>query len=245
MFSKTASLSDLEFHPVSAERWQDLETLFGERGACGGCWCMWWRLKRSQFDKQKGEGNKEALKRIVDSGEIPGLLAYARGQPIAWCSVAPRETYPALERSRILKRIDDEPVWSVVCFFVAKQFRRKGVTVELLRAAVKYAKKYGARIVEGYPEEPKKTSMPDAFVYTGLVSAFRKAGFVAVLLLQALSPAYPVYQRGGGEILTLASTSLLTFRRRRQAEAFTVVPFCPEGYAQLPPNIRRVSCEIW
>jgi len=181
VLSKLASLPDLEFHPVTAEWWQDLETLFGERGACGGCWCMWWRLKRSQFDKQKGEGNKEALKRIVDSGEIPGLLAYAHAQPIAWCSVALRETYPALERSRILKRIDDEPVWSVVCFFVAKPFRRKGVTVELLRAAVKYAKKHGAMIIEGYPEEPKKTSMPEVFAFTGLASAFRKAGFVEVL----------------------------------------------------------------
>ena len=142
---------------------------------------MWWRLKRSQFERQKGEGNKSALRKIVNSGEIPGLLAYGNGQPIAWCSVAPRETYPVLERSRTLKRIDDQPVWSVVCFFVAKPFRRKGVTVKLLRAAVEYAKEHGARIIEGYPVEPKKTSMPDAFAFTGLASAFRKEGFVEVL----------------------------------------------------------------
>lgn len=142
---------------------------------------MWWRLKRSEFEKKKGEGNKRALKRIVDSGEVPGLLAYANGQPIAWCSIAPRETYPVLERSRTLKRIDDQPVWSVVCFFVAKSFRRKGVTVRLLRAAVEYAKMQGARIVEGYPVESKKPRMPDVFAYTGLVSAFRKTGFAEVL----------------------------------------------------------------
>jgi len=64
---------------------------------------MWWRLKRSEFLKQKGEGNKKALKRIVDSSEVPGILAYAQGQPIGWCSIAPRESYPALERSRVLK----------------------------------------------------------------------------------------------------------------------------------------------
>ncbi|MEW6456253.1 MAG: GNAT family N-acetyltransferase [Acidobacteriota bacterium] len=180
MSSTRASLLDLGFHLLTTERWRDLEMLFGERGACGGCWCMWWRLKRSQFEKQKGQGNKKALKKIVDSGEIPGLLAYARGQPIAWCSVAPRETYPVLERSRTLKRIDDEPVWSVVCFFVAKPFRRKGVTVELLRAAVKYAKEHGAKIVEGYPVEPKKSIMPDVFVWTGVASAFRRVGFVEV-----------------------------------------------------------------
>jgi len=179
--SKTASLPALEFHPLTPERWKDLEALFGERGACGGCWCMWWRLKRSQFEKQKGEGNRRALKKIVDSGEVPGLLAYAGGQPVAWCSVAPRETYSVLERSRTLKRIDDQPVWSVVCFFVAKPFRGKGVTVKLLRATVEYVKEQGARIIEGYPVEPKKTRMPDAFAYTGLVSTFRKAGFIEVL----------------------------------------------------------------
>lgn len=181
MSSKTTSLPTLELHPLTPERWKDLEALFGEQGACGGCWCMWWRLKRSQFEKQKGEGNKRALKKIVNSGEIPGLLAYANDQPVAWCSVAPRETYPALERSRTLKRIDDQPVWSVVCFFVAKPFRRKGITMKLLRAAIEYAKEHGARIIEGYPVEPKKTRMPDTFAFTGLATTFHKAGFVEVL----------------------------------------------------------------
>jgi len=181
MPTKSAFPPALELHPLTAERWKDLESLFGERGACGGCWCMWWRLKRSEFEKQKGEKNKKALKRIVDSGEIPGIIVYANGRPIAWCSVAPRESYPVLERSRTLKRVDEKPVWSVVCFFVAKPFRRKGVTVKLLRAAVEYAKKHGAKIVEGYPVEPRKTGMPDVFAWTGLVSAFRKAGFVEVL----------------------------------------------------------------
>ena len=181
MSSKSSSLSDLKFQPVTAKRWKDLVSLFGERGACGGCWCMWWRLSRSQFNKQKGEGNKKGLKKIVDAGEIPGILAYSKGEPIGWCSVAPRERFSTLERSRILKRVDDEPVWSVVCFFIAKPFRRKGVTVELLKAAMEYAKKHGAKIVEGYPIEPKKGKMPDVFANTGLASAFRQAGFVEVL----------------------------------------------------------------
>lgn len=142
---------------------------------------MWWRLKRSQFQQLKGEGNKRALKRIVDSGEIPGILAYARAEPIAWCSVAPREAYPVLERSRILKRVDDQPVWSIVCFFVDRKLRRKGITVKLLKAAIEYVKEQGGRIVEGYPMEPKKGQMPDAFAWTGLASAFRQAGFVEVL----------------------------------------------------------------
>ena len=174
-------MEDIEIRPVTPDRWTDLEELFGERGACGGCWCMWWRLKRSDFEKQKGLGNKQSLKDIVASGEIPGLLAYAEGKPVAWCSVGPRETYPALERSRILKRVDAKPVWSVVCFFVARTHRRKGLTVKLLRAAIEYAAGRGATIVEGYPVEPKKAKSPDVFVYTGLASAFRKAGFAEVI----------------------------------------------------------------
>lgn len=171
------SRQKLEFRALSAARWPDLERLFGERGACGGCWCMWWRMKRSQFEKNKGEGNKRLFKKIVASGQTPGVLAYAGDKPVAWCAVAPREVYPVLENSRVLKRVDDQPVWSVTCFFVARPFRRKGMTPKLLRAAVDFARRKGARIIEGYPVEPRKGRMPDAFAWTGLPAAFRKAGF--------------------------------------------------------------------
>jgi GNAT superfamily N-acetyltransferase len=181
MPSKEREVSGLEFHPLTQERWVDLEKLFGQRGACGGCWCMSWRLARSDFMRQRGEMNRKAFKNLVDSGKVPGILAYVQGQPIGWCAVALRETFPRLERSKILSRIDNKPAWSVVCFFVAKAFRRKGMSVRLLTAAVDYVKKQGGDIVEGYPVEPKKDwTPPDPFVYTGLVSAFRKAGFVEV-----------------------------------------------------------------
>jgi GNAT superfamily N-acetyltransferase len=180
---------DLQFYPLTLDRWKDLEDLFGKRGACGGCWCMWWRLTRSQFERQKGSRNKAALKKIVRSGQVPGILTYAQGKSIAWCSVGPRETYPALERSRILKRVDDKPVWSIVCLFVARPFRNKGVSVRMIKAAVNYAKKNGTKIVEGYPMEPKKGRWPDAFIWTGHVSAFRKAGFVEV---HRSSPTRPI-----------------------------------------------------
>lgn len=138
---------------------------------------MLWRLKRSVFEKQKGGQNKAALKTVVDSGEAPGILAYADGKPIGWCALAPRETYPALARSRVLKPLDDKPVWSIVCLFIARPYRRKGVSVELLKAAADYVRKRGGKIVEGYPVEPRKDEMPDAFAWTGLASAFLKAGF--------------------------------------------------------------------
>lgn len=134
-------LGTFTVHPLTPARWADLERLFGPRGACGGCWCMWWRAARTQFVKRKGEGNRRALKRIVSAGGVPGLLAYAHGQPVGWCAVGPRGNYPVLEPSRVLKRVDKAPVWSLVCFFVAKPHRRQGLTTKLLRAAVKYARR--------------------------------------------------------------------------------------------------------
>jgi GNAT superfamily N-acetyltransferase len=181
----------LEFHPLTPERWRDFEALFGERGACGGCWCMWWRLARSQFNRQKGEKNKRAMKRLVDAGEVPGIIAYQNNQPIAWCAVAPRETFSVLERSRVLKQVDDQPVWSIVCFFVAKEHRRTGLSVKLLKAAIDFVRERGGRIVEGYPVEPKK-KQADAFVWTGLASAFRKAGFKEV---ERRSETRPIMRR--------------------------------------------------
>jgi GNAT superfamily N-acetyltransferase len=171
--------SKLEFQPLTPDRWGDLESLFGERGACGGCWCMYWRLTRANYNIGKGEKNRRAMKAIVDAGETPGILAYDNGEPIAWCSVAPRRSFSALDRSRILKPVDDQAVWSVACLFVDKKHRRRGVSVKLLKAAIDFVGDRGGRMVEGYPVEPKK-DQPDAFVWTGLTSAFIKAGFKEV-----------------------------------------------------------------
>ncbi|MCG8607494.1 GNAT family N-acetyltransferase [bacterium] len=117
------------------------------------------------------------MKAIVDSGETPGILAYEQDTPIAWCSIAPRECFSVLQRSRILKPVDNESVWSVSCFFVAKSYRRRGITAELLRGAVSYAKHEGARIVEGYPIDARKPNYPVIFAWTGFYPAFKKAGF--------------------------------------------------------------------
>jgi len=174
-----AKNSKLEFHPLTPERWRDFETLFGERGACGGCWCMWWRMTRSQYEEHKGGRNKRAMKKLVDGGHRPGIIAYQNGRPIGWCSVAPRESFSRLESSRGLKPVDQQPVWSVVCFFVAKEQRRNGLSVNLLKAAIDFVRDGGGRIVEGYPVDAKK-KQADAFVWSGLASAFVEAGFKEV-----------------------------------------------------------------
>jgi GNAT superfamily N-acetyltransferase len=157
---------------------------------------MWWRLSRSTWTKQKGAGNRWAFRKIVKTGDPPGILVYAGGRPVGWCAVGPRESYPALERSRTLKRVDDEPVWSVTCFFVDRPYRRKGLTGKLLEAAVAYARSRGAKIVEGYPVAPRQGSLPDAFAWTGLVGAFEKAGFVEVA---RRSPSRPIVRVGAGK----------------------------------------------
>ena len=116
---------ELSFQPLAIDQWDDFVSLFGERGACGGCWCMLWRLTRKQFESQKGAGNKLAMKAIVDSGEVPGILAYHKTEAIGWCAIAPRSSYPALFRSRILQPIDNRTCWSVACLFIEKSFRKR------------------------------------------------------------------------------------------------------------------------
>lgn len=173
-------LTDVQFHPLTADRWSDLQRLFGEHGACSGCWCMFWRVTRSEFDRLRHDGRRQAFKSIVQSGEITGILVYLNDEPIGWCSIAPRETFGALERSRTLKRVDDRPVWSIVCFFVARPHRRAGLMIELLRAAIEYAQEHGTKIVEGYPVEMKDRRYAGVELYSGVASVFHEAGFIEV-----------------------------------------------------------------
>ncbi len=179
----------LVFRPLTRRLWPDLVRLFGARGGCAGCWCMYWRRKRSEYERGKGASNRAAFRAVVRSGEIPGVLAYAGSEPIAWCAVAPRESYPVLANSRILRPVDERPVWSVTCFFVHRDHRRRGVTVPLLKAAVAHVRRKGGRMVEGYPVDPKTRPFPAAFAWTGLAAAFRKAGFREVA---RFSPTRPI-----------------------------------------------------
>jgi GNAT superfamily N-acetyltransferase len=172
--------SELKFYAATPSRWARLERLFGERGACGGCWCMAWRLPNKRWVAGKGTKNKRALKRLVESGARPGILAFVGREPVGWCAVAPRQEYVTLARSRVLAPVDEQPVWSISCLFVLKPYRRQGLSVGLLRAAVEFAGRQGARVVEGYPVQPTMERTPDPFVWTGVPSAFRKAGFKEV-----------------------------------------------------------------
>lgn len=185
MTASNSSSSQIEVFPATAERWNDLESLFGAKGAYAGCWCMFWRLERGDFKKLKGAGTQAVLHDLVCENEVPGVLAYAEGKAVGWCSIGPRQEYAALENSRILKRIDDTPVWSVVCFFVAKTHRNQGVMEHLLRGAVKYALEQGAQAIDGYPIDLQTEKLAGQTLnsyagYMGIASVFRAVGFIQV-----------------------------------------------------------------
>jgi GNAT superfamily N-acetyltransferase len=184
--------TELSFKPIKRNLWTDFEELFGPNGACAGCWCMHWKLRGKAYEEARGLETRQMHKSIVDSGVATGLLAYLHGEVVGWIAIEPREVYEKLAHSRTLKPVDDQPVWSVTCFFVAKRFRRNGITVHLLRAAVEHVRKQGGKIVEGYPVDAQN-DMPDPFIYTGTASAFEQAGFREVARRTPTRPIFRFY----------------------------------------------------
>ena len=170
-------INTIRVAPVTPEYWDRFVSLFGENGACGGCWCMYWRSSAADFKAGKGDGNRERMRKLVTSGKIPGLLAYDGEKAVGWISVGPRDEFDYLSRSRILRSVDDQPVWSISCLYIHKDYRRRGLSSRLIRAAVEFAKRSGAHIVEGYPTDTGPSKSADAFVWTGLTPAYIKEGF--------------------------------------------------------------------
>lgn len=174
-------LDELRFEVLSKNNWPAFVQLFGERGACGNCWCMYFRLKKEEFVEGKtNNGNKDAMKALVWNGRPAGILCFYERQAIGWCAFAPREDYLKLKNSRVHKPIDDKPVWSITCFFIDKQFRRMGVSVAMLKGVIEIAKKLNVKIIEAYPTIPTKEPLPDSFAWIGLYKSFERAGFKIV-----------------------------------------------------------------
>ena len=181
---------NLTFKPLTESEWNSFETLFGEKGACAGCWCMYWRISRKEFESNRSPDNKRLMKGLVKKGSMPGIIAFEEGKPVGWCAFAPRSEYVRLANSRILKPVDDKEVWSVSCFFIEKGSRGKGVATELLKAAAEEAKRMGADLLEGYPVDPEEGKRyPPAFAWHGLAAIFVAAGFREV---ERRSPSRPI-----------------------------------------------------
>lgn len=166
--------ADLEFHEVDVDRWKDLETLFEAKGGPSYCWCMAWRTTGAEAKQLDSKGRKKALRQRVKNQVPVGLLAYREGSPVAWCSVAPRETFRPLGGPP--EPTEAGKVWSVVCFYVPRAERRKGFMRALLQAAEKTARRHGAEVLEGYPVEYDSPS----YRFMGFVSLFRDEGYEEV-----------------------------------------------------------------
>ncbi len=166
----------LTIRPLTPDLWPALEDLFGENGACNGCWCMYWRIG-SAYRQRPREKNKAAFREVVRRGPPPGLLAFDGDLGVGWCQLTPREALPWLDRVWRLKRVDEVPVWSLSCLYVRKGYRRQGVTSALIAAALKAAKRAKAPALEAYPfdadESPSATG-------TGYASTFARLGFKVV-----------------------------------------------------------------
>jgi len=171
--------------PLTPDRWSDLETIFNAKGCsvARGCWCMAYRLSGSREPLPPGmtraQANRARLKALVAASNPPGLIGYHGKVPVGWVSVGPREEYAKLKRSPVMKPVDEQPVWSVICFVVPAEYRGQGVAKALLTEAVAYAKRQGATLVEAYPVD-KPTRSKDEYMWFGAKSMYDNAGFKEV-----------------------------------------------------------------
>jgi GNAT superfamily N-acetyltransferase len=172
----------LRIAPLTPGRWSDLEAIFNAKGCsiARACWCMAYRLSGSREPLPPGvtraQANRAALKALVDAGNSPGLIGYRGKVPVGWVSIGPREEFAKLTRSPVMKAVDEQPVWSVICFVVPPEHRGQGVAQALLNGAVAYAKKHGATLIEAYPVD-KPTRSNDDYMWFGAKSMYDKGGF--------------------------------------------------------------------
>jgi GNAT superfamily N-acetyltransferase len=195
--------SDVEIVPLTPARLPDLAALFGQGGDPRWCWCSWfrtaegWPAKRDDRVAHNRAILEDAVHGLARERRAPGLVAYRDGEAVGWVSLGPRDDYQRLERSTVLRRLDDKPVWSIVCFVVGKTSRGQGIAKALLAAAMDYAREHGATLLEAYPTDTHGKRVLAAYAYTGTLGMFEKAGFsvAAVRRFNEKSPEHPIVRR--------------------------------------------------
>jgi GNAT superfamily N-acetyltransferase len=185
----------LRVRAVRPDDWDTVAALFGANGACGGCWCMWWRVPRGgrAWEAAKGVRNRRRLRERLQGGRIHAVMAYEGDAPVGWCSFGPRTDFPRLDTVKALRHEPVPGTWSIVCFFIPARQRGRGVATALLRAAAREAFRRGAAVVEGYPVVPARARepVPAAFAWTGVPALFERAGFE---LAPGPGAARPIYR---------------------------------------------------
>jgi GNAT superfamily N-acetyltransferase len=173
----------LEIQPVTPDRWEDMVALFETSPVMSSCWCMHHHMRASEFTRFGAEArrrNREMMHGLVAAGTLPGLLAYVGDQPVGWIAVGPREGYARVRRSPPLRSVDNQPVWSIVCLYTRREYRRQGITRALIEAAMRHAAAHGAATVEAYPVASWQDKVGPGDAYTGIASTFRALGFSEV-----------------------------------------------------------------
>jgi GNAT superfamily N-acetyltransferase len=200
-----AGAGSLDVRPASADRWDDVLAVFGQRGDQVHCWCQWFRLGSADFRAATDADLRAALQAQVqdrgqapdaaDPGWAPGVLATRYGEPVGWCAVAPRPGYTRLRTGRALRTagvaddLADEGIWSVTCFVVRPDARRSGVSAALLAGAVDWARAQGAQRLEAYPVDlAARPKVSSAELFHGALSTFLAAGFRQVGRSSAARP---------------------------------------------------------
>jgi GNAT superfamily N-acetyltransferase len=179
----TTTATEVAIRPLKPTDWASIESLFGPRGACAGCWCMYWRVEKGgrSWDALRGQPARRRFRSVVSTGRASGLLAFVQRTPIGWVCVGPYEDFPRLKRVRAFAGARPEGTWSIVCLYIQSRWRGLGLGTQLLEAARDFAFSQGAMYVEGYPANVKRGQrLPGAFVWTGVPAMFAAAGFRSV-----------------------------------------------------------------
>ena len=183
---------DVSVRPATAERFEDVRAILGpRRDTQPACWCLYYRLGSSEFNALQGRQRPEHLRELCSREHAPGMLAYLDAEPVGWCALGPRSEMGRLVRSRTIPKIDDRPVWSIVCFVVRVGYRRRGVAHALLDGAIAYATECGVETLEAYPAETDGARMSSSLAYVGTTSMFEQAGFACVQRTESRSGGRP------------------------------------------------------
>ncbi|MBN3825855.1 GNAT family N-acetyltransferase [Burkholderia sp. Ac-20384] len=183
---------DISVEALTPDRWPDIEALLSEGAVTRRCWCTYWRIG-PRYRQQEPSANKSDLKRVVAAGPPPGILAYVEDQPVGWCQVGSRELLPYMEHAWRLRSPDNLAVWTISCFYIRKDFRRRGISSRLINAAIDLAKRSGAHAIEAYPID--RSTSPSSSS-TGFVTTFERFGFLHMPSPSRERPIMRLYLNG-------------------------------------------------